>query len=124
VPKKGEKVHIENYRSIANLCSVTKISEKFILQRIIQIEKDNDTEITGTHQHGFKKKHSTNTPGLLLQSIIASTMDENNYASMAKLDLIAAFDVVNVNLLLKRFKIVGLPDDLIELVEKWLLTFM
>lgn len=122
VPKKGEKVHIENYRPIANLCSVTKIFEKLILQRIIQIEKDNGTDITGTHQHGFKKKHSTNTAGLLLQSIIASAMDENNYALMANLDLSAAFDVVNVNLLLKRLQIVGLPDDLIELIKKWLST--
>jgi hypothetical protein len=37
---------------------------------------------------------------------------------MANLDLSAAFDVVAVNLLLKRLNIVGLPDDLIELVKK------
>jgi hypothetical protein len=117
VPKKGEKVQIENYRPIADLCSVTNFFEKLILQRIIQIEKNNNTDITSTHQYGFKKKHSTNTAGLLHQSIIASAMDENNYAIMANLDLIAAFDVVNVNLLLKRLKIVELPDDLIELVK-------
>ena len=122
VPKKGEKIHIENYRPVANLCSATKIFEKLILQRIIQIEKDNNTDITGMHQHGFKKKHSTNTAGLLLQSIIASAMDENNYALMANLDLSAAFDVVNVKLLLKRMKVIGLPNDLIELVNKWLST--
>ena len=39
---------------------------------------------------------------------------------MASLDLSAAFDVVNVELLIKRLKIIGLPVDLIDLVSKWL----
>ena len=41
---------------------------------------------------------------------------------MASLDLSAAFDVVNVELLLKRLRIIGLPMDLIDLVSKWLTT--
>ena len=39
---------------------------------------------------------------------------------MASLDLSAAFDVVNVELLLKRLNIIGLPSDVIELVSVWL----
>ena len=39
---------------------------------------------------------------------------------MASLDLSAAFDVVNVELLLKRMRIIGLPPDIIELVSNWL----
>ena len=39
---------------------------------------------------------------------------------MASLDLSAAFDIVNVQLLLKRFKILGMPTDLINLIEVWL----
>ena len=39
---------------------------------------------------------------------------------MASLDLSAAFDVVNVELLLKCMRIIGLLPDLIELVSKWL----
>ena len=42
------------------------------------------------------------------------------YALMASLDLSAAFDVVNIELLLKRMRIIGLPPDLIELVSVWL----
>ena len=41
---------------------------------------------------------------------------------MANLDLSAAFDNVNVKLLLKRFRIVGLQEDLIELIDKQLST--
>ena len=122
VPKKGIKSKIENYRPIANLCSTTKIFEKLILQRILQIEKDNNVDITGPQQHGFKKGHSTNTAGLALQTIIASALDEDSFALMASIDLSAAFDLVNIELLLKRMKIMGLPNDIMELVEKWLTT--
>ena len=120
VPKKGIKSKIENYRPIANLCSTTKIFEKLILQRILQIEKDNNVDITGPQQHGFKKGHSTNTAGLALQTIIASALDEDSFALMASIDLSAAFDLVNIELLLKRMKIMGLPNDIMELVKKWL----
>ena len=37
---------------------------------------------------------------------------------MASLDLSAAFDVVNTALLLKRLKIIGLPEDVIRLIKK------
>ena len=39
---------------------------------------------------------------------------------MASLDLSAAFDVVNTKLLLKRIKIIGLPEDVIDLIKCWL----
>jgi hypothetical protein len=39
---------------------------------------------------------------------------------VASLDLSSAFDVVNVNLLLKRLKIMGLPSDVTELISVWL----
>ena len=39
---------------------------------------------------------------------------------MASLDLSSAFDMVNVDLLLKRMKLMGLPDNLVSLIEIWL----
>jgi hypothetical protein len=39
---------------------------------------------------------------------------------MSSLDLSAAFDVVNIDLLIKRLNIIGLPKDLIDLIWVWL----
>ena len=39
---------------------------------------------------------------------------------MASIDLSSAFDVVNIDLLLKRLRVVGLPADLVALIEIWL----
>jgi hypothetical protein len=41
----------------------------------------------------------------------------NNFALMASLDLKASFDLVDVNLLLKRLRKIGLPMELVKLVE-------
>ena len=71
-------------------------------------------------QHGFKQKRSTATAGLTLQSILSRALDQNNYALMFSIDLSAAFDVVNTKLLIKRLKIIGLPEDIINLITIWL----
>ena len=118
--KKGKKEDIENYRPIANLCSITKVFEKLILLRLEEIEKENNIDLTGYEQHGFKKKRSTVTAGLTLQTIIAREMDMDSYVAMSSLDLSAAFDLVNLDLLMKRLRIMGIPGDLLQLLEVWL----
>ena len=62
----------------------------------------------------------TNSAALKLQSVLASALDGGNYAAMASLDLSAAFDVVNVELLLTRLRRIGLPNDVITLIGNWL----
>ena len=59
--KKGKRNLLANYRPISNLCSITKIYEKLILNYINYIEKQENNDLTGEHQHGFKKNHSTET---------------------------------------------------------------
>ena len=118
--KKGNPSNIENYRPISNLCSCSKIFERLILQRIKNIELANNVDLTGKSQHGFKTKHSTLTAGLKLQSLLTRALEADSYALMATLDLSAAFDVVNVQLLLKRLDIIGFPTDILTLVKNWL----
>jgi hypothetical protein len=117
---KGQSKDIENYRPIANLCSTSKIFEKLILRRILEIQEANNIDLTGINQHGFKKGKSTTTLSIDLQSLIARALDEDQIGLVASLDLSSAFDVVNVNLLLKRLKIMGLPSDVIKLISVWL----
>ena len=50
----------------------------------------------GKLQHGFQRKHRTNSAGLVIQSIIAHALDENQFCIMANIDLSAAFDKVIV----------------------------
>ena len=43
-----------------------------------------------------------------------------NFALVASLNLSAAFDFMNVEILLKRLKIIGLPRDMVDLIRIWL----
>ncbi|MBF0208930.1 MAG: reverse transcriptase family protein, partial [Oligoflexia bacterium] len=118
--KKGDKHNIENYRPISNICSLAKVFEKMILNRLKDFEENFKIDLTGTSQHGFKSKHSTITAGLELQSKIANKLDKGEYVVVSSFDLSAAFDVVNRNLLVKRMKVAGFPLDMIELLKDWL----
>ena len=57
---------------------------------------------------------------LHIQSLIARALDDDNYVLMATLDHSAAFNVVNIDLLMKLLRIIGLPEDVLSLVEVWL----
>ena len=62
---------------------------------------------------------STATAGIV-QSILQSALDQDIYALMSSIDLSAAFDLVKINLFIKRLRIIGLPEDIIELISIWL----
>ena len=118
--KKGNKNEISNYRPISNLCSTSKIFEKLIFKRILEIQDESKVDLTGVEQHGFKAQKSTASAALIIQSIIARAVDLDNFALMASIDLSAAFDLVNIKLLMKRLTIIGLPKDVVRLIELWL----
>jgi len=92
--KRGDKKLITNYRPISNLCSITKIYERLLLHRLELIEKEENVDLTGASQYGFKKNVSTETACLEIQSKIARSCDSGNFAAVASLDLTAAFDVI------------------------------
>ena len=99
---------------------MTKVYEQLIINRLREIEQESGIDITGNSQHGFKPKRSTGTASLTLQSVLSHALDNNNYGIMASIDLSAAFDVVNIKLLIKRLTIIGIPKDVIALIEIWL----
>ena len=68
-------------------------------------------DLTGKGQHGFKKGRSTVAVLKEIQSQIARKIDEGQFVAMGSLD---------VDLLMKRLIILGLPSDWLDLLEAWL----
>ena len=50
-----------------------------------EIQEENNIDLTGPNQHGFKKKHSTASLSLTIQSIITKALEEEEYAAMANI---------------------------------------
>ncbi len=76
--------------------------------------------MTDNNQHGFKKEQSTITASVDIQSRVSALMDQQEYVAMTSIYLSAAFDIVNVDLLLVRLRKMGLPTDVIKLLAAWL----
>jgi hypothetical protein len=91
-----------------------------MLSRLTDIEALNNVDLTGKSQHGFKKGKSTVTALKEIQNQIATKIDQGQYVAMGSLDLSAAFDVVNIDLLITRLTTLGLPLDWMSLLESWL----
>jgi hypothetical protein len=77
-------------------------------------------DLTRKNNHSFKKKRSTSTLTSQLQSIIGQALDEDKFVLVASLDLSSAFDVVNVDLLIKRLRLMGMPTDGVQMISVWL----
>ncbi len=52
--------------------------------------------------------------------MISRSLDSDNFVLVSSLDLSSAFDVINIDLLIKRLVILGLPDDVISQIKVWL----
>ena len=52
--------------------------------------------------------------------MISRSLDDNNYYILASLDLSAAFDIVNRELLFTRLETMGIPEDINSLLKDWL----
>ena len=118
--KKGDKEKTENYCPISNLSFITKVFEKVLLHRFQEIQEKEKIDLTGSSQHGFKKNFSTETACLEIQTKLSNACDDGNYAAITSLELTAAFDVVDRKLLKKRLQIMGIPVQLIVLLDDWL----
>ena len=55
-----------------------------------------------------------------MQSLIARAVYNDEYFVLGSLDLSAAFDVVNRDLLFERMIKMGLPNDIVGLLKDWL----
>ena len=86
------------YSTIQQIIINSKIYEKLILGQLWKIADENNVDLTGEKQHGFKKDKSTVTAALHLQSLISRALDSNNFYVLSSLDLSSAFDIVNRDL--------------------------
>jgi hypothetical protein len=99
---KGEKKNVESYRPIANLCSASKISEKLIVNWMMEIHLVNNCNLTENNQHVLIQKSSSSTLTMELQPIISRDLDEDKYVLLSSLELSSASDIINIEFLIKR----------------------
>ena len=89
-----------NFRPISNLKVISKIIEKAVSCQLSDHLRDNDLE--ESFQSAYKRFHSTETALLRVQNDILFEIDNQKCVVMLLLDMSAAFDTVDHDLLLER----------------------
>jgi hypothetical protein len=99
--KKGLDVNdSKNFRPVSNLSFLSKL-----LERVVSAQLNTYLNVTGTlpsTQSAYRKFHSTETALLKVFSDLCHAIDDGNTCLLGLLDLSAAFDTVDHNILLSR----------------------
>jgi hypothetical protein len=90
----------KNYRPVSNLSFVSKLLEKIVAIRIEQHLVVN--KLDEESQSAYRKYHSTETALVKVTSDILEAIDHGYMAILVLLDLSAAFDTIDHNILFKR----------------------
>ena len=92
----------KNFRPVSNLTYLSKLIERVVCTQISEMaEKSGNTEPL---QSVYKRNHSTETALLKVKADILQAMDNQRVVCLILLDLSAAFNRVNHQLLLNRLK--------------------
>jgi hypothetical protein len=107
--KAGDPNDPNNYRPISLLCTFSKILEKIVFSRLMSYLETNN--IISQHQFGFRPKHSTFHPMLQIVNKAAEALNKKKFMLVIFCDLKKAFDTVDINILLKKLKKIGVNGN-------------
>jgi hypothetical protein len=100
-----------NYRPVSNLPFLSKILEKLVLRQLVA--HLSQFSLLSEHQSAYRPNHSTETVLLSVFNNLLDALDKNQAILLLLLDLSAAFDTIDHDLLLHRlqfqFGITGTP---------------
>ena len=91
---------LKNYRPISNLSFISKILERIVLSQINEYLQLNS--LFPNYQSAYRPSHSTETALLDVTNHIFQSLDSGNLSILALLDLSAAFDTIDHQILLDR----------------------
>ena len=111
--------NMSNYRPVSNLSFMSKVMERAVSSRLNDYLLAND--LLPRFQSAYRKRHSTETALLRVWSDILTAADQRHVTLLGLLDMSAAFDCVDHDLLLQRLQ---LGFGLTGVVLQWIYSFL
>jgi len=103
VKKPGmDTTDVSSYRPISNLPVLSKLLQRLVVRQLMDYLQS--TDLLPANQSGFRPGHSTKTAVLRVLSDILFAVDRGDVAALILLDLSAAFDTVDYEILLQRLQ--------------------
>ena len=116
--KKGSKLERQNYRPVSILSPLSKVLEKVMFDQMYRYFSGNN--ILVDNLHGYRSHRSTQTALTTMYDRWVRAAEKGNITGVLLLDLSAAFDLVDHELLLKKLKIYGAQKDLLDMIASYL----
>ena len=116
--KKLCQLERQNYRPVSILSPLSKVLERVIYEQIYEYFSNNN--IFHPNLMGFRKNRSTLTAVLQMYDRWVCGAKDGKINGVILLDLSAAFDLVDANILVEKLKIYGLDDEFAEWVTCYL----
>ena len=117
--KLGLELIFKNYRPVSNLAFISKLDERVVAKQLVSHMITNNQY--DPLQSAYRNHHSTETAILKVHNDILESMDKRNVVFLVLLDLSAAFDTVDHNILLNRLKYrIGVDGTVLKWMESYL----
>ena len=115
---KEDKNQLSSYRPISNLTFMSKVIEITVKEQLCEYLSENN--LLPKEQSAYRKNHSTETVMLAMANDFLESLDNKKNGILILLDLSAAFDTVNHELLLNNLFKLGLKDKVLEWFRDYL----
>ena len=115
---KGDKEDLNSYRPISNLSFLSKVIEKVVHEQTWKYVKQH--RIIPEEQSAYRENHSTETTVCAIINDMTETITNGKCGILIMLDLSAAFDTVNHELLLEDLRTIGIKDE----VYRWYKSYL
>ena len=102
---KGCKLDPKNYRPVAILPILSKVLERAMFLQVVKYMDCN--RFFNPNHHAYRSFHSTTTAMLQMYTTWMEALEKGEMAGVCMIDMSAAFDVVDTELLLEKLKLYG-----------------
>ena len=109
---KGCKFDPKNYRPVAILPILSKILERAMFIQVLS-HMDSNKYFNPSH-HAYRSFHSTTTAMLQMYDTWLDAVEDGDLAGVCMVDMSAAFDVVDTEILLEKLKLYGFDQNVIQ----------
>ena len=113
---------ITNYRPISLLSTVSKVLERVMFNQLFTYLDHNN--LLSEHQYGFRAIHSTELAAIKLVDYIVHEIDRKlSHVNIYLIDLLKAFDTLNLDILLYKLHYYGITDIALKLLKSYSILY-
>ena len=114
-----DSIDLKNYRPISNLSFLSKLVERIIANRLLTHLSSHD--LLAKFQSAYRKFHSSETALVYVQNDILVALEAGYSTALLLLDLSAAFDTIDHNILIHRLQYwFGISSTALNLLSSFL----